>query len=325
MHNTIIDITSYRKQWVDYLRGLAMIMVIFGHTVPQWNEYFVFTSPIKIPLFFAITGYIFKDRDGDWKIFLKKLMQGIIIPWIFLSILPVAALSIVKMDLSGFVTKTIDILVGKDVWYMPACIVAEIIWFAILKYSRSSRLIYINAIGLFFIGLLLAQFKIFDFFMISRGFVAQLFLLIGYSFKEYESKRYKINMWGVLIFAGLYFCVGVISLLLYPSYSLDVHLNYYYNYIICFLMIISGNFLLFCVSSRANVRLHILEFIGKHSLIFYIWSGYASFIFTKILTITGITENVNYQLIGLIKTVGACIILSVAAVTLNWIKQKLAR
>lgn len=90
-------------------------------------------------------------------------------------------------------------------------------------------------------------------------------------------------------------------------------------------MIISGNFLLFCVSSRANVRLHILEFIGKHSLIFYIWSGYASFIFTKILTITGITENVNYQLIGLIETVGACIILSVAAVTLNWIKQKLTR
>ena len=82
-------------------------------------------------------------------------------------------------------------------------------------------------------------------------------------------KRYKTNRWLVFIFAGLYLCTGVISLLLYPSCSLDVHLNYYYNYVICFLMILSGNMFLFYVSSRVNVRLHFLEFIGKHSLILY--------------------------------------------------------
>lgn len=44
-----------RKDWIDALHALAMILVIYGHRVPEWSEYFVFTSPIKIPLFFAIT------------------------------------------------------------------------------------------------------------------------------------------------------------------------------------------------------------------------------------------------------------------------------
>ena len=191
MNNTEIAKPACRKQWVDSLRGLAMIFVLFGHSVPRWNEYFVFTSPIKIPLFFAITGYVFKDRDGSWKTFLKKITQGIIIPWIVLSIVPVAAIAIIKMDISGFLIETKNILIGQSVWYMPACIIAEILWFAVLKYSKNQRTIFMSASGLFLIGLILAQFDIFDFFMLSRGFVAQIFILIGYCFKLCESKKIK--------------------------------------------------------------------------------------------------------------------------------------
>lgn len=67
--------TSYkgRKIWIDGLRGLAMVFVLYGHLVNDWSTYYVFTSPIKIPLFFANTGYVYKTREGDFKRFLKNL------------------------------------------------------------------------------------------------------------------------------------------------------------------------------------------------------------------------------------------------------------
>ena len=49
--------TRERKLWIDALRALAMLFVIFGHQVGNYIPYYVFTSPIKIPLFFMITGY----------------------------------------------------------------------------------------------------------------------------------------------------------------------------------------------------------------------------------------------------------------------------
>lgn len=51
-----------RIEWIDALRALAMVLVIYGHQVPDLTGFFVFTSPIIITLFFAITGYVFNEN-----------------------------------------------------------------------------------------------------------------------------------------------------------------------------------------------------------------------------------------------------------------------
>ena len=63
-----------------------MILVIFGHFCPEWSEYFVFTSPIKIPLFFAITGYCFNFRDGDALSWIRNILRKLVLPWLILSL-----------------------------------------------------------------------------------------------------------------------------------------------------------------------------------------------------------------------------------------------
>ncbi len=60
---------SNRKLWIDCLRGIAILFVLYGHLVQGWNDYFVFTSPIKIPLFFVITGYVFNHNRTNNKDF----------------------------------------------------------------------------------------------------------------------------------------------------------------------------------------------------------------------------------------------------------------
>ena len=67
-----------RKAWIDALRALAIIMVVLGHQVKGEDAYFLFTSPVKMPLFFAISGYVFNMHDGNSQLFWKNWLRRII-------------------------------------------------------------------------------------------------------------------------------------------------------------------------------------------------------------------------------------------------------
>ena len=120
-----------RLAWVDYLRAVAMLLVVYGHQVPYLNEYFVFTSPVKLPLFFAISAFVFNE-DTDLKTFVRKLFRQIIVPWLVLTIAP-RLLLIPLHGFSWFGQQVGNILSGKAYWYMPCLIIAELLWFFILK------------------------------------------------------------------------------------------------------------------------------------------------------------------------------------------------
>lgn len=36
-----------RKLWIDSIRAIAIIMVVFGHQIPEETSYFVYTSIVK--------------------------------------------------------------------------------------------------------------------------------------------------------------------------------------------------------------------------------------------------------------------------------------
>ena len=120
-----------RKYWIDALRGMAMLFVIFGHQCSEWTSFFVFTSAIKVSLFFVISGYLFNERNGDVISFLKNLFFKLIIPYFFLSLLPMRLLyGIIRGATIGVFGKYIyNFLCGTLIWYMPCCIIAEIIQF----------------------------------------------------------------------------------------------------------------------------------------------------------------------------------------------------
>lgn len=149
---------NLRKNWIDALRGLAMLFVLYGHLVHGWNEYFVFTSAIKIPLFFSITGYVFKIRDGRTWEFIRNLMIKIGIPWGILTLIPVKiGYCLVRMDIQGALKTGYKFVSGASYWYMPCCIAAEIIFFIILKYSRKVSFVSVTIISVSACGFIMAK------------------------------------------------------------------------------------------------------------------------------------------------------------------------
>ena len=304
---------SNRKLWIDCLRGIAILFVLYGHLVQGWNDYFVFTSPIKIPLFFVITGYVFNHNRTNNKDFFVNLFIKLVVPWLLLSLLP-ELLLIPKNGVYSCITDVWGILLGKYFWYMPCCIIAEIIHFCILKLKNRNYIVVLSIMMAVF-GYSTRNIAAFSYFMLNRAFFVQLFILVGYLLRDLKIDGNKKIIETVLYCgAGVYFLLGILTMIMYPGKSLDVHLFHYYNVLVCLLMIFLGCGILVELFKCRNVSNKVLSFIGQNTLVFYLLGGYAQ----------GLCSKIFSRFFGLITPLSAivvllfmCAILSLASVIIN--------
>lgn len=162
-----------RKAYLDGLRGLAMLLVIVGHMNPHWTEFFVITSPVKIPLFFVISGFLFRADTREPKAFLANLFWHIVLPWFFLSLYPIRLLrAVAALDLSAALECTYRFVSGTDMWYMPCFIVAEAIYYFVLRQTHSRPIRALACLAMATGGLMLSNYEVFSFMQFSNACVA---------------------------------------------------------------------------------------------------------------------------------------------------------
>lgn len=302
-----------RKEWIDVLRALAIIFVIYGHLLEKDDHsfiYYVFTSPVKIPLFFAISGYLYKDGI-PFKDFIKKIARGLIIPWLVLSLGPILLLSIIKGG--NYLTSNIlAIISGVSVWYMPCCIIAEIIFYLLLRSCKKQYILPAVALILSCAGVLLIKHSILDIFMLNRALSVQLFLLTGYYLHKYEHILDKVKTCHLWIGVAIYICIAILSIYFYPGVNLDVHRGEYYNYLVCALMIFGGCTLLFSIAKRFEFHSKVLSFIGRNTLIYYIWASYPVTIYNALTSGLGLSIK-NIYINAFVETAFVCCVCAILA------------
>jgi len=77
------NIKEKRLDWIDIAKGYGIILVIFAH-LKNWsfNNYIY---SFHLPLFFFLSGYVFKANNTFLDSILKKI-KGLIIPYFMLGI-----------------------------------------------------------------------------------------------------------------------------------------------------------------------------------------------------------------------------------------------
>lgn len=82
---TIFYIDQKRIEWVDIAKGVAIILVIIGHTVPMDSTPFKIIFSFHVPLFFLLSGYTFKiaRTKEDLSMHIIKNLKHLIIPSLF--------------------------------------------------------------------------------------------------------------------------------------------------------------------------------------------------------------------------------------------------
>ncbi len=268
MKSALIATEKQRLDWLDALRALAMLFVMYGHLFKRYH-FFLFTSPIKIPLFFAISGYLLYGRMDDWKSFLRRLTLRVVVPWLILSF-GFGLRFVLTQGFAFYANYAVEVLLGKRLWYIACCIIAQVLFYVLQRLVGSGWKLGLGVVLLTASGLVMSAFGVGDLLQFRTALICQFFLLIGYWFKKYEDKLSAGNLGMGLGMLGVYIALAIGSKFLFPRKILDVHTDVYYNIPYCFLLITVGCVALFACARHLQKIPRWLCFIGQNTLVFYI-------------------------------------------------------
>ena len=319
MGGATLQKTGERKQWLDFLRGVAMLLVVWEHLATTWTFEFAITGAIKMPLFFAITGYLFHDRKGNVLLFLKKLFFSIILPWFLLSLVwlkPIYALLTGHADkIPGYFYTFIS---GETLWFFPCLILAECLFFLIRKFIKNVYVQYAVMFALAAAGMLINGGGKVRFALWDNAMIVQAYLLFGYWFRNNEALLYKtVGKWQAGIpLAVVYAALVGVTLYFYPGAFIDVHHAKYFNLPICIVMIFVGLLLLFVYAQKLPRFPRWIVFVGQNTLLFYIghyWPRSVLSLAERYLHIALPDNVLGY----VVKFVFICVVMSVLALLFN--------
>ena len=256
-----------RLDWIDALRGLAMLLVIFGHLYKQ-RELFQFANAVKIPLFFAISGYLLYGRTQSTKTYFLSMLKRVVIPWLILS-LGFGLRFILTQGFAFYANYAVEVLIGIRAWYMICCIIAQTLFFFLIKLLGDGWKLCISVIAITAVVLLFGTKRVNEPFQVTTALISQSFLLMGYLLKKYEYKLRDVKFWMALGLLGAYVALVILGMFLFPKCSMDIHMDAYYNIPYCFLLIVVGCVALFLCAQKIKRFPRWLLFIGQNTLVFF--------------------------------------------------------
>lgn len=148
--------------WVDAIRAGAMIAIVLGHALGQFEGGFLYRwlYYFHVPLCIVISGYLFKENntlEGAFQ-YIKKVFRNLYVPYIFWAIISIAIylLIIDRANMyNGFINYFKGLIfangsLGRDLnssgymvwntplWYLPCLISIEVITSLLCCIIRSS-------------------------------------------------------------------------------------------------------------------------------------------------------------------------------------------
>lgn len=236
-----------RMEWIDIYRGVGILAVILGHSGPSYALNKIIQG-FHMPLFFLITGYLFKLNTElsmcDSK---KKLLKRYIMPYFILcgiNLIIVDAHALLtggyNSEIGGLTLKYVGGIIysrGSMVW-MPNC---SPLWFLTCvfcvniimnlimkcKYPRLVIVVILASISAIFSALEMPKLP----WNIDTAMMGVLFAYIGYVAKnrKWIEKFESVNKWLQFAIVVLSVVIGLILVYLNPIASVSFDNNRYGN------------------------------------------------------------------------------------------------
>lgn len=252
-----------RQNWIDVLKGIGIILVVFGHVYSK-NPVSIWIYSFHMPLFFALSGFIFAAYSYNKKVsfkdyFIKKL-KSLIVPFILFRMILVLYWLAVERHF-----RELDL---GPIWFLPVLFAAEIItYFINLKRNPAFN-------GIFAVICLAALYAlkrlsfdntaVGDWVMITlNGMCWYNFgILIGYAAAK---KPLALSKWAVLPAVIVLFCASIF--LSQYNGMVSMYSSVFGNYFIYIAESIIGILFILLLCKFFFTKNKAIEFLGKNTII----------------------------------------------------------
>lgn len=268
--NLSINEKKDRIAWIDIARGIAMVLVIYGHC-DGTSLFRRFIYLFHVPVFFFISGYLFSEKKSTRQ-FLSSRVRQLLIPFLLFGLTVIfanwgyAVITNNPYDGIHFIKCMLFQIRDTEarIWFIPCLFLAESMLFAGIKIPNTIiRAVY------FCILILFGWTNVFIWklnlpWYPDTAAIAVSIMLLGYIAKKYgliEKLKPKICM---LISVGV--CCGVLAIDVYYGIYVDMIKNLYGNIFVFYVGMFSGVTLIISVSRLLVSKL--LIFIGKNTITF---------------------------------------------------------
>ncbi len=308
---------SSRLSWIDYARGIAIILVCYRHVfegskeagLPVGNYNFleyanIFLYSFRMPLFFIISGiFITKSlQKKGIKLYIENRVRSILYPYFVWGFIQLSLQIIFTKYTNGHPTVSSYLnlfYMPREVaqfWYLYALFNVSLVY-ALLKYFLKLTALHniILGIFLFYLSSIIYQRNI------TTGLVFDIFhyyvffsigdFISGYLLDE-KSKKYLQSGKTVLLIFIPFICGQVYFLLqnLNHSTSKYMFVEFYQPFVFLFLALIGCTFIItLTFYLQKKDRFKWLTVLGRHSLYIYVSHviifSFVRIIFTKLFGI----------------------------------------
>ena len=283
-----------RIGWIDFLRGLSMMLILVFHTEVYYKEYDVTPYYIYVTnaiiLFYFISGYLFyRPESFSLKKKLNAIARSLLFPYfIFTSLIAVPKL-LVRQEAINLQEIVINILLGRASWFIAALIVGEL-FFALLLTKTRGKITWLltDAIACLIIYYVI-PFNQHNYWQWQDALLAVTFLSAGYIYHQYDNHFNTINK-------PLYSLIFLLILIIIKVYEYHVDLpmrNIAVENVPLFLADCIVWLMLVISIIRYIPRCKMIEWTGRHCIIYYFLCGGCPLIISIFFNKIGLPYN-NY-------------------------------
>ena len=153
--NSIILSFPPRKNWVDFAKGLLMILVYVYHSeviIGQQHSFSWWFAPFFLTGFFFLRGYLYAPdiRCVNFKTKLKQIFRTVLVPYvIFMVIMLVPKVILLSIDIKQ---QIVDILMFRASWFVVVIGVLQIIYTGLIRIKADLLFLSLATFILFILG-----------------------------------------------------------------------------------------------------------------------------------------------------------------------------
>ncbi|HJK01569.1 MAG TPA: acyltransferase [Methanocorpusculum sp.] len=279
-------VNSKRVDWLDMLRGFAMICVVLGHPADVPGDIEKWIYAFHMPLFFIISGATFRyERYTALKQCVLDQARKLLLPYVVMFIVCVPFYWLNRVFLPGdspkkmshlitgffYANQGLETMSNGALWFLPTLFLTSVLFWWLSDLDHRGKVDIAASIGgLFLLGLFIATFTDFDaVWAISCVPLTVTFYYLGHVvMTAFHKHRVEIEQMSssVMCFAAV-LLLSVGTWAAFENRKISVLNNRYGTVILALIGIVAICGGLTLILMRAP-HIKVLSFIGKNTLIY---------------------------------------------------------